>query len=200
MGLFVPLITFTPATVVASADVNTNFASINTAPNFTGGVPLMNFDSGKLISDGQGNIQLNNGIGMNARRDIIDWSSSTDTYIKATSSNGALYFQIGAPSAGNPIVNILAITKNGISINPNSLLNLDSGIVFQTGSLSRSSTFTGTGSGVYNHKNNGTPSMICPCVNSGGNGAAIGFSSLTPNQCYISEEFSNPFQAWVVAF
>ena len=200
MGFNVPLISFVPATKIRSAPVNSNFTALNTAPFFTGGVPTMNFDGGALTSDGSGNIKFNNGLGQHSKRDIFDWSSTSDTYIKATSGTGSITFQVGTPGSGNTTLSIMTITSAGITIVPNPLFNLDSGLIFQTGSITRSSTFTGNGSGVYNHNNGGTPQMCCPANTSASSLAAIGFSSATATQVYISQEFGNNFKVWCIGF
>src|SRR5258708_4634161 len=97
MGLGVTLITFVPATLIKSADVNTNFANLNNATAFNGGVATMNFEAGKVTSDGSGNLHLANGqIGAVVAGDILDASGANDMYWKASSPSGQISFVVNS--------------------------------------------------------------------------------------------------------
>ncbi len=203
MGINVSLISFVPATLIRSKDVNANFAALNAATGFTGGVPTINMDAGKITSDGNGNIKMLGRLGKTVSADIIDWSNSaTDTYIKA-GTGGSIQFVVGAATSANAG----AVAKLVASVDTTGLHILSGGFSFVTGSLSRSSFFTGNAPGSYNHGNNGVPSMLCPMQNNLGTGGpptdcqAIGFDSPSATSAHITNEFpGNPFKCWVIAF
>ncbi len=208
MGLGVTLITFVPATLIKSADVNSNFATLNSATAFNGGVATMNFEAGKVTSDGSGNIHLANGqIGATLAGDILDASGATDLYLKASSASGSISFLVNS---------ILTMT-----INTTGLVMNQGGIVFTAGttttsttstrgkrtstttstaagSLSRTSQFSGTVTGTYNHGNNGIPN-ICYSHCSTSNFSGNSFDSPTRTTVHIFVE-NSPFICYCLGF
>jgi hypothetical protein len=169
MGLGASIITFTASSLIRSADVNANFNNLNNATAFNGGVPTMAFDSGKLLSDGNGNIQIQGGgLGKSVVGDMIN-STASETDLKATT---AVVLQTQGLS-------IAQITTSGIQM-------LSGGFFFQKGSISRISSFSGTGSGTYNHGLGTTPTLaILMDTATSGSGISPNFASPTPTTIYI---------------
>jgi hypothetical protein len=111
MTLGAHLLTFTPAVLIKSADVNSNFVSLSNVTAFSGGLSLpMNMESGNVQSDGNGNLRLAVAqIGMTTAGDIMDASSATDIYLKASSATGTIaFYQDGTL--------LLAMTRTGLTL------------------------------------------------------------------------------------
>lgn len=156
MPFNVPIITFAPATRIRAEDMNANFAALNNITTFSGGVPTMNFDGGKLTSDGNGNISLQ-GLTLNqfTKGDMLSWSNVNNTQVSAPA---AITFIIGIQA-------VATIAANGITMLPTGNTQtgpIGGGVVLSQGSISRLSFFTGAGAGTYNHGNGGIPSMCFP--------------------------------------
>jgi len=186
MGLGAQLITFTASSLIRSADMNANMNALNNSTAFNGGVPLMAFDSGKLLSDGSGNIQIQGGnLGKSAAGDMLQVFSNL-LGLKATT---AIIFSIGGSST-TPAVPVVEINSTGIQM-------LSGGLQLAKGSLSRISYFSGIASGTFNHGLGVIPSMCFPINTSGGNGW-YGANSFTPTTVYILG--ANAFTAFCAAF
>lgn len=119
-GLGVTIISFSPNTLIKSADVNTNFSNLNNAATFTGGgtfTGTLSADGGKITSDGSGNISAVGAIQFSSGNEtlkshtgivVIDFSGNTDLSLNAPNSGGShhCYIKIGG-------VNIMRFDTNG---------------------------------------------------------------------------------------
>jgi hypothetical protein len=196
MPLNATLVTFAPATRIRSADVNTNFANLNNSTGFNGGVPTLNTSSGNVKSDGNGNLTVVGAqLGKSANGDIMDWSGGGAAIIKAN-TGGAIIFQIGnvqQESSGSSIpVQVAKIASGGITM-------LSGGLVLAVGSISRTSTFTGSATGTFNH-NLGVSPNICFPVENTGNSADFGFDSPTNLTVHITMFTGTAFNCYCMAY
>lgn len=188
MPFNVPIIVFAPATRIRAEDVNANFTSLNTITAFDGGVPTMNFDGGKLTSDGSGNIQLQ-GLTLNhlTKGDMLSWANSTNTQVSAPS---AITFLIGIQA-------IATINAGGVQLLPTATtINgpVGGGIVLGQGSITRISSFSGAATGVYNHNNQGIPTMCFPMqMTADKPPMATGYDTLTATAVHVSTAYVRTF-------
>ncbi len=212
MGLNATLITFNPATLIRAQDVNSNFTTLNNVASFNGGTATMSFEAGNVTSDGNGNIHLAAGkLGMNVSGDIIDGSSATDLYIKATGASGQIAFYIDSALTVAVTTSGLQMYQGGLVFGglPNDASSKKSTkastatVQTETGgpsSISRTSTFTGSATGTYNHGNNGVPDWVASICTSAGNYSGNNWDSPTTVTVHIFDNAALPFLSYVVGF
>lgn len=110
MGLGVALITFSPNTLIKSADINSNLAALNGASSFTGQFTgggtftgRLQADNNQIVSDGGGNITSVGTIQFSSGNEklfthtgvpILDASGNTDLILNAPNLNGGHKFKI----------------------------------------------------------------------------------------------------------
>lgn len=175
MAFNLSLITFTPNTTIKSADVNSNFSALNLG-NMTD----------LIVSVGK--------IGKSVSGDMIDASSSANMFLKATTS---INFSIGGTQVG--IINSGGIDFTGKAITADQMKLSVSGTNFKflTGTLSRISIFSGSGSGTYSHSAGATPNFVAPVPNlsSGTASVSVDYSSIGSSTVHISCSSSVAFKA-----
>ena len=186
MTLVSSLITFSPHTTIRSGDMNTNFNNLNSIPTLP--IPFLTFtsDSNNIQSDGNGNLIWNGGIGKTNFNDVYDASSGT-TIINQSSTSGVIHLQIGG-------VDAVRFNATGPVFPSAKKLTLT------TGSISRMSFFTGTGTGTYNHGNGGLPNAFALGSFSTVNPIHFGRDSVTSTQVHINCNTADNFVGHVVAF
>lgn len=124
MSLGVTIISFSPNTVIKSADVNSNFSALNNAATFTGGgtfTGTLSADGGLITSDGAGNLNIPNTAHYNIAGFNVMWSpSSQNLELNVPNSGGShqLNISVGGTrvahidSAGAMVLKG-ALTQNG---------------------------------------------------------------------------------------
>lgn len=131
-----------------------------------------------------GNLRIAGGkIGVSSDGDVIDASGAADTYIKTRTAGGNINFQVPNGSTR------ASIGSGGIT--------LPSGNHIQWGSgdtLGVTHTFTGTGSGTYNHGCPGTPFIVMPVCSIAGS-MTVGYDSANATQVHITCGAANAFKA-----
>jgi hypothetical protein len=185
MPLGATLITFSPGTTIHAADMNANFAAINGVGSLS--IPFITFfaDGGLISSDGLGNLLWNGGLGKSSSV-YNDWIDATTQTVFFKATQAAINFQIGASTP-------VSINSGGWVIASGNKLT------FVVGSIARVSTFTGGGSGTFNHGNGGTPDVVLPMTSvSGSQHTAI--SSITSTQVHVTVDGALAFWAHAVAF
>lgn len=143
MGFGVSLVTFSPNSTIRSADVNSNFNNLNNATDFQG-----NWDtatSGVALYASDEVVDSNNTINIKPspacpQRTVTLASRSGDGVM-----HSGLYVTAGATGGGDVVIL--------------QTLRLLSTLSLVAGSISRQSSFTGTGSGTFNHGLGTTPSI-----------------------------------------
>jgi hypothetical protein len=110
-----------------------------------------------------GNLTVSNGIvkSSNTRIDI----SGLDTFIYTGTAGNTFHVQV------NPGTDILTVASGGVGA-PN-------GVNFNVGRIKDFNTFTGTGSGTFNHGLSGTPADCWVTTNVNGSTQTVGASSFT---------------------
>jgi hypothetical protein len=187
-SLGVNIITFSPHTTIRSADMNTNFAAINYPSALNIPFSSFNTDGGAIQSDGRGNLLWNGGIGKASGffSDVLDATSGAMIFQTPTTT-GNVHFQIGGSD-------VLFFNNTGCNFPAGMKLTLT------TGSVSRMTNFTGTGSGTYNHNNHGIPDTFSPCAWGTQTPAHFGWDNVTTTQVHITEDVASSFNCHVVAF
>lgn len=127
MGLGVSLISFSPSTVIKSADMNTNLSNLNNASSFTGTFTgggtftgLLSADTNKITSDGLGNISAVGTIQFSAGNaklltssgiNIFDATGNTDLILNAPNvgSGHKIVLEVGG-------VRVLSVDATGATI------------------------------------------------------------------------------------
>ena len=186
MVLYASLITFSPNTTIRSQDMNTNFVNLNTISTLP--IPFLTFtsDSNLIQSDGNGNVIWNGGIGKTNFNDIYDASSGT-VILNEAASAGTIHLQIGGTDA-------VTFTVSGPTFPSGKKLTLT------TGSISRMSHFSGSGTGTYSHGNGGVPDAFALGAYSTTTPIHFGRDTVTSTQVHITCDSANSFVGHVVAF
>lgn len=111
-GLGATIISFSPNTIIRSADVNTNFSNLNNASSFVGGGTFsgtLSADGGLITSNGSGSLSIPAAAFYMIGAFDVMWSPSTqDLYINCPNVGGGrkMYFQVGG-------VNKMSIDTSG---------------------------------------------------------------------------------------
>lgn len=179
----------TGATTVNNITINGNITLSGTLNSLqiTGslrvnGITLL--DNGAIQTDGSGNMLFGGTLGVGSAGNVLDASSSVDTYLKTRTAGGNINFQ-----------------------NPNGTTRVSvgsGGLIFQTGTgiqwksgdtLSITHKFTGSGSGTYSHGATAAPFIILVIDTSSGGSMTVGVSGITSTQCTVTCGAAHAFSA-----
>ena len=167
--------------------------AVTGATTLTGAVTATNNSNNIQASTLQGGANLPAGrLGIAVDGDTLDANSATATYLKTRSGTGAfIVFQVPGGTE------ICRVDGTGFIMN-GTTLNLGSGgtLKFEGGNTIKDiSSFTGTGTGTYNHGLNRTPFWVAPIVNVSGS-ATQGFDTATSTQVHVTLGASLGFRAF----
>lgn len=129
-------------------------------------------------------------LGVSASGDVLDASSSTNTYLKARSAGNILF------QSPNGSTNFTFDQNGKVTLNQVALSGAGAQIGYLAGSLSRQSSFTGTGSGTYSHNLGATPSVVIPICTATNSAANQGYDSANASQVHVTMGASVAFNAW----
>jgi len=174
-------------------------ATVNGNATLKGSTSL---DNGHFTTDGAGLVnRLEKGILFNhpsypanelgniASGDVLSISAAApryDTHLKAgsASSGSRIYME-------PDLSQVMYAASDGIHVN-----GANNALFFRNGNaFGAISSFTGSGTGTYNHGNDGTPFFIAPIVSVAGS-ATQGYDTLTATQCHITLGAALAFKAW----
>jgi hypothetical protein len=156
--------------------------------------------SGNIILQANGSqillVDSTGSIGVASARDIIDTSSSTATYFKGRGTNANAILQ--AQGTGKAYLisgglnSLYADGNNGVTFLANAPINASTSIAtfgkvnFNTGGIKDLNTFTGTGSGTFNHGLSGTPTDCWVTCSVNGSTQTVGAANFTSTQVTIT--------------
>lgn len=153
-------------------------------------VSASSLDNGALTTDGSGNISKSGGkLGVSSAGDFLD-ASGFDTILQSRGAPNTIHFRNGGGS------DVATISSAGLTLFQNLTMNNGS-VNFFTGSIARVGTFTGTGSGTYNHGLGNNPNWVAPIVDQSGS-ATQGYDSVTSSQVHVTLGASLAFKAYAI--
>lgn len=156
--------------------------------NVTG---VTNLDGGATTTDGAGNITLSNAKILKGKSSggvaqaMLFQSAANNTDLQA-GTNGFIEFldNGGTRQLHADLTNNLSFVLDNTNL------------AFKNGNtIGRVSSFSGTGSGTYNHNAGAAPDIVIPIVSVSGS-ATQGFDSLTSTQVHVTLGASLAFKAW----
>lgn len=181
MGFGVSLITFSPNSTIKSADVNSNFANLNNATDFQG-----NWDTGT------------SGVALWVSDEVVD--SNNTIHIKPITASPQRTVTLGSRSGDGAFHGGLYITAGASSGGDTVILQnlvLRGNVTFASGAISRQSSFTGTGTGTFNHGLGTGPSIAI--VQYAGNftpGSPTSYYNATSTQVTINAAAGLGWTCW----
>jgi hypothetical protein len=132
-----------------------------------------------------GNLRIAGGkIGVSSDGDLIDASGAQDTYIKTRTAGGNINFQV--PNGNTKV----AIGGSGLTFTSGNHIQWSSG-----DTLGVTHTFTGTGSGTYNHGCPGAPFIVLPVDTQASSTMTVGYDTITATQVHINCGSAHSFKA-----
>ncbi|SRR5258708_2714646 len=200
-GFFVPLITFTPNTLILPADVNTNFANLNNASIYTGPITHLIADSGQLTSTTVGGLLIGGQMGAIAYSDRIDADSVPGSLVLGSGITGSGGSQTAGTSGAGFVMQVAGTTVGDISSAgfAGAGLTADTSIKFTTGTIVKAIAFVGRDNGVYNHNLGFLPEFFGG-MHTVPTNKQVAFSAATSTQVTVTANFVASFICWVVEY